>query len=116
MKSIKSFLLIIIVVLFVGCSATEDSSRNPKYTYGTLENGNIEAVYNLEGNPVQQLVEDYSKGVAYGSKGSYFINICETTCGGIVAYGEGKYVYSPDKDDKNGVKNALIQECMNNNN
>ena len=115
MKAVKSFLLIIMIILLVGCSSKESDSKNPHFTYGTLQNDNIEAVFDLEGNPTQQLVEDYSQGVAYGSKGSYFINVCETTSGGVVAYGEGKYVYSPDKNDKDDVRNALIQECVKNN-
>ncbi len=115
-KSLSSQCTSIRVMLISSINTAKQNSEKSKYTYGTLESDTIEAVYNLEGNPVQQLVEDYSKGVSYGSKGSYFINICETTCGGVVAYGEGRYVYSPDRGDKNGVKNALIQEFMKNNN
>ena len=117
MRKINNLLLAIIFTLGItfvlsSCNSKSEYTRNPDYTYGTYENDDIESIYTLNGNPEQYYMEDYSDGVSKGSQGSYFINVCTTDDGGIIAYGDGLYVYSPDKNDKNSVKNALISECM----
>lgn len=104
-KTIGLFFLIFIIAL-TGCNSKHENSKNSKYVYGTFQNGDISSVYTLVGNPSQYSLQDYTEGVGKGAIGSYFINVCETESGGVVAYGEGMYVYSPDKNDKNDVKNS----------
>lgn len=104
------YLIIIFVMMLTACNSGTEYKRNADYTYGTLTTDGIESVYKLEGTPSQYCV-DIPSGASKGANSSYFINVCKTDSGGIVAYGEGLYVYSPDKNDKNSVINALISEC-----
>ena len=103
-----SFILIMLIsassLLLTSCS----SDQNNEYTYGTYENDDISSVYELVGTPEYRYSQLYADGVKKGVDSNLGIYVCETASGGIVAYAEGMYVYSPDKNDKNGVATALI--------
>lgn len=117
MSKTKGLLFAIIMMLAVamaGCGSNNSKySRNPNYTYGELGSGSIEDFYKLTGEKTQGKYEDYSD-FGKGSKGSYYVTVSETSDGGVVAYGEGIYVYSSDKKDKKDVGTALFRECKHN--
>ena len=105
----------LLLMLFL-TSCSSEYKKNDKYTYGVLDGQGISSIYQLSEKPTSMAIADFSDGVSHGQKDSYLIYIAETKCGGVVAYGKGKYVYSPNKEDKASVKNALIADCMKNSN
>lgn len=115
---LKALLLAAIItfgVILTGCGSKSEYTRNSDYTYGKLSNDNIESVYELIGTKTEYSIDDYTDGITTGSKGHYFVTISETASGGVVAWGENMYVYSPDKSNIDNVRNALVSELMNQN-
>lgn len=110
-KRILLIITIILALLLPACSSRY--KRNDKYTYGTLNNEGISSIYSLSEKPTASSFTDFSNNKSNGK--TYIFYIAETKSGGVVAYGKGKYVYSPDKEDKTAVQNALIAEVMLNN-
>ncbi len=98
-------LLFITLFIFSGCTQAED--KNPKYTYGTYS-GDISSVYNLAEEPSSNMAVKYKEPFGSGVEKEFFVCSAKTTDGGIVAYYDGKYVYSPDSSDKEDV----INECI----
>ena len=114
MQAKKYFCLIMFCVVLCdvlpGCGK-KDSQRNNKFTYGTLENNNIESVYELSGGTSQFAVKDFSNQ-EIGSVDIGMVNLSETADGGVVAWGSNIYVYSPDKNDKNQVHKEAALEIL----
>ncbi len=106
-KSVLSLLLIVFLV-FLFCACSNGDGRKSEFTYGNISDG---MEYTLIGETQQQFMSIYSKS---GFNKSAFSTVSETDDGGIVAYGEGIYVYSPDKNDKQEVLNEWYRECCKN--
>ena len=113
MKRFKIITLsaVLAISLLCGCGSKPKVSRNPDYIYGEIPNGGIETIYPLTGEKTQtgyEALEPDKSGVAK----NFFISVSDTVSGGVVAYGKGLYVYSPDKNDRDGVTNELVTECL----
>lgn len=110
---IYTLTIILTTLLLCGCGSNSKNqySRNPNYTYGEIPNGGITAIYTLMGEQTQTHY-DVVDSIKTGMKGSLNVTTSETNSGGVVAYGGGMYVYSPDKNDKSKVTNALMNEYL----
>lgn len=122
MKWLKGFMLTVLACcLLCGCSNDDYVySRNSKYTYGTYKDDGITEIYNLVGSKTSYGITDYSNGFTPDKSDSYTVIVSETACGGVVAYGnisgnhlDGIYVYSPDKKDREDVREHATEELKN---
>ncbi len=109
MKKITVVLLVLFIMMITAGCGLNKYERNADYTYGTYRDG-IETVFELTGDVSREITSSFEQDKGFSS--SVVIRVLETTTGGVVAFAEGKYVYSSDVADKKGVKDALITEIF----
>lgn len=109
MKKIISVSLVLFIMLLTAGCGSDKNGRNSDYTYGTYSDG-IETVFELTGDVSKEITSAFNQDSGFSS--SVVIRISETASGGVVAFAEGKYVYSENAAEKKEVKNALISELF----
>ena len=109
MKKILAVLLALMIMLVTAGCGSDKNGRNPDYEYGTYSNG-IESVFELTGDISKEITSAFDRDKGFSS--SVVVRISETAKGGVVAFAEGVYVYSPEASDKKDVKNSLISELF----
>lgn len=122
MRRLTALLLVFTVCLMFFCACKKDGKygyeRNPAFTYGTYEGQSVENIYELVGTKTNYGITDYSGGYTSDKEGSYTVVVSKTADGGVVAYGHiagkvdngGIYVYSPNKEDWDIVRNHASEE------
>lgn len=92
-------------------------TRNPEYTYGEVPEAGIESIFELTGTQAQTafdstIIDRENGRDAEQAYGVHMVYSSETSDGGVVAYDNIMYVYSPDKNEKSGVESAVQSEYM----
>lgn len=111
-KFLAVLLALMIMVITAGCGS-DKNGRNPDYEYGTYVDG-IETVFELTGDVSKEITSAFDQDKGFSS--SVVVKISETATGGVVAFAEGKYVYSSQASDVKDIKNELIAELFYRNN